>query len=83
MLQEFIVKLEEDLTFKHVKCDPHWQAAMDNEMDSIQKMETQKLVYLPPGKKAVISQWFYRKKPGPNGVGCKYKTCLLARSYKQ
>ena len=57
----------------------HWRAAMEEELRSIEKNQTQELVHLPQGKKSIDVKWVYKTKVKPNGDVSKYKTRLVVR----
>ncbi|KAG8500107.1 hypothetical protein CXB51_003710 [Gossypium anomalum] len=61
-----------------------WKQAMNEEMQSLHKNRTWKLVTLPKGKKAIGCKWVYAKKegfPGKNEI--RYKARLVAKGYAQ
>ena len=59
-----------------------WKRAMDDEMQSLQKNQTWKLIQLPRNKKAIGCKWVYAKKEGfPNEV--RFKARLVAKGYAQ
>ena len=47
--------------------DPRWKAAMDKEMNSLQKNATWELVSLPPGRKLVQCKWVFQTNFSANG----------------
>lgn len=55
-----------------------WKGAMDEELSSLQEMETWTLVPRTPEMKVVKSKWVYRIKKGPTGKIEKYKARLVA-----
>jgi hypothetical protein len=73
----------EFLTFQQAQTNPHWQFAMEAEIDSIHKNQTWSLVPLPPNTKAISSKWVYKLKPGTRGNPAQYKTRLVARGFEQ
>ena len=73
----------EFLTFQQASKNPHWQSAMQAELDSIHHNQTWSLVSLPPGKKAISSKWVYKLKPGTTGSPARYKARLVARGFEQ
>jgi len=60
-----------------------WKEAMSEEMSSLQKNETGKLVELPRNKKALNNGWVYRTKTKKNGEVDRLKTRLVIKSYAQ
>ncbi|PNX83829.1 beta-galactosidase [Trifolium pratense] len=63
--------------------DPKWKAAMNEEMNSLQKNETWDLVDCPKGKKPVGCRWVYTVKYKPDGEIERYKARLVAKGYTQ
>ena len=45
----------------------HWRDAMEEELKSIEKIETQELVDFPKGKTPIDVKWVYKTKMKPNG----------------
>ena len=61
-----------------------WKKAMEEEMQSLQKNETQELAQLSKNKKAIGCKWVYAKKDrfrDKNNV--RYKARLVAKGYAQ
>ena len=54
--------------YYHAWKDLRWQAAMDEEFNSLRKNATWELVSLPPGRKLVQCKWVFRKKVGADGT---------------
>ena len=54
-------------TYEEVAGDPRWQAAMNEEFNSLQKSNTWELVDLPPGRKLVQCKWVYKTKFAADG----------------
>ena len=73
----------EFLTFQQAQSNPHWQAAMEDEIDSIHRNHTWSLVSLPPNTKAISSKWVYKLKPGTRENPARYKARLVARGFEQ
>ena len=70
-------------TFKEACHDQRWQAAMDDEFDSLQDNKTWELVSLPLGRKLVQFKWVYKTKISYDGTTTKYKARLVAKGYSQ
>ena len=66
-------------SYYHAQKDPRWQAAMDEEMNSLQKNTTWELVSLPLGRKLVQCKWVFRTKVSADGRTCKYKARLVEK----
>ncbi|KAH9784249.1 retrovirus-related pol polyprotein from transposon RE1 [Citrus sinensis] len=63
--------------------DPKWEAAMNDEMRSLQKNQIWELVDLPPEKKPVGCRWIYTIKYKADGSIERYKARLVAKGYTQ
>ena len=81
-LPEVFEDSPEFLTFQQAHLHPHWQSAMQAEMDSIHQNQTWSLVPLPPGKKAISSKWVYKIKPATKDLPTRYKARLVARGFE-
>lgn len=60
-----------------------WRDAMIEELRSIEKNNTWRLVDFPPGKRCISVKWVYNKKLNPDGTISKYKARLVARDFLQ
>jgi hypothetical protein len=60
---------------------PKWNQAMKDELHSIEKNHTWKLVELPPHKKAISVKWVFKLKKNPDGSIVKHKARLVARGF--
>ena len=69
-------------SYYHAQKDPRWQAAMDEEMNSLQKNTTWELVF-PLGRKLVQCNWVFRTKVAADGTTYKYKARLVAKGFSQ
>ena len=59
-----------------------WVQAMSEEMQSLHKNETWRLVQLPQEKKPISCKWVYQYKEGPlEQGGIRYKARLVAKGY--
>ena len=59
-----------------------WVGAMAEEMESLNKNQTWKLVSLPAGKKAIGCKWVFKKKQGDSHrEGVRFKARLVAKGY--
>ena len=57
------------------------QAAMDEEMNSLQKNTTWELVSLPLGRKLVQCKWVFQTKVAADGSTYKYKARLVGKGF--
>ena len=61
-----------------------WITAMTEEMESLHKNQTWKLVKPPEGHKIVGCKWIFKKKEGSPGVeSARYKARLVAKGFSQ
>lgn len=74
--------LTDNITFQQAQLNPHWRAAMQEEINSIYCNHTWSLVPLPPHTKAITSRWVFKLKPGPANQPC-FKARLVARGFEQ
>ena len=70
-------------SYYHAQKYPRWQAAMDEEFNSLQKNTTWELVSLPPGRKLVQCKWVFCKNVYDDGKNCKYNSILVAKGFSQ
>ena len=77
MVEAEPVSLEEALSHKQ------WKEAIIDELKSIEKNGTWKLVELPKEKKAIGVKWVFKTKVKPNGEVAKYKARLVAKGFLQ
>lgn len=78
--------IEEPQTFDQAVSSPEskqWYEAMKEEMLSLEKNNTWKLVPLPNNRKPIGCKWVYRIKQKPNGKIDRYKARLCAKGYSQ
>ncbi|WVY89239.1 hypothetical protein V8G54_034753 [Vigna mungo] len=61
---------------------PIWRAAMTEELRSIEKNKTWKLMDLPHGKQS-IDVWIFKTKVNPDGSVLKHKARLVAKGFLQ
>ena len=60
-----------------------WKTAMKEEIDSLERMGTWKVVPLPEGRKPITCKWVYRTKRDADGNPTRYKARLVARGFSQ
>lgn len=73
----------EPVTFADAVQDSKWVQAMEEELKSIERNGTWKLVELPPNKKSIAVKWVYKVKLNPDGGVNKYKARLVAKGFLQ
>jgi len=73
----------DNITLDEALLNPQWTSAMKDELESISKNNTWKLVPLPSGKKTISARWVFKTKPGLNGQPPRQKARLVARGYEQ
>ena len=56
---------------------------MNEEIEAIEKNQTQELANLPNDKKSIGVKWVYKAKKNEKGEVTRYKTRLVAKGYKQ
>jgi len=59
-----------------------WVAAMEEEIEAIEKNETWKLVSLPKGKHVIGVKWVYKTKSNIEGKIERHKARLVVKGYK-
>lgn len=61
----------------------HWEAAMSDEIKSLNENNTWTLTKLPPGRKPIKAKWIFKTKRDSDGNVVRYKTRLVAKGYSQ
>ena len=56
---------------------------MHEEMKSLHKNNTYKLMKLPKGKRALNNKWILKRKPEPNRSQPRYKVRLVVKGFSQ
>jgi hypothetical protein len=78
-----LLTADEPTTYAEAEKDKLWQAAMMEEMASIEMNQTWRLTQLPPGHRAIGLKWVYKLKKDSNGDVVKRKARLVAKGYVQ
>jgi hypothetical protein len=73
----------EPCTFAEAEQDVAWQAAMQEEIDSIKRNQTWELADLSQGHRAITLKWVYKLKRNEAGEIVKHKARLVARGFVQ
>ncbi|KAF3653575.1 putative receptor-like cytosolic serine/threonine-protein kinase RBK1-like [Capsicum annuum] len=74
---------EEPLSYEEAKGCPHWERAMQEEIDALEKNETWELVPKPEKCNPVTCKWVFRLKKKSNGTIDRFKARLVARGFSQ
>jgi hypothetical protein len=78
-----LLTADEPTIFSEAEKDKLWQAAMMEEMASIEMNQTWRLTQLPPGHRAIGLKWVFKLKKDSNGDVMKRKARLVAKGYVQ
>jgi hypothetical protein len=70
-------------TFAEAEQDAAWQAAMQEEIDSVKWNQTWKLADLPQDHRTITLKWVYKLKRNEAGEIVKHKARLVARGFMQ
>jgi hypothetical protein len=73
----------EPCTFAKAEQDAAWQAAMQEEIDSVKRNQTWELADLPQGHRAITLKWVYKLKRNEAGEIVKHKARLVTRGFVQ
>jgi hypothetical protein len=73
----------EPCTFAEAEQDAAWQAAMQEEIDSVKRNQTWELADLPQGHHAITLKWVYKLKRNEAGEIVKHKARLVTRGFVQ
>ncbi|GAU51028.1 hypothetical protein TSUD_291040 [Trifolium subterraneum] len=74
---------EDPIKFEDAEKSQTWRAAMENEIDSIERNNTWELTDLPKGAKVIGVKWIYKTKLNEKGEIEKFKARLVAKGYAQ
>jgi hypothetical protein len=73
----------EPRSFAEAEGDTTWRAAMQLEMDAVERNRTWELADLPTGHHAITLKWVYKLKNDEAGAVIKHKACLVAHGFVQ
>jgi hypothetical protein len=73
----------EPRSFAEAERHAAWRAAMQSEMDAIEKNHTWELAELPRGHSAIILKWVFKMKRDEASAIVKHKARLVARGFVQ
>uniref|UniRef100_A0ACD5W1Z2 Uncharacterized protein n=1 Tax=Avena sativa TaxID=4498 RepID=A0ACD5W1Z2_AVESA len=73
----------EPRSFAEAEQDAAWRAAMQLEMDAVEKNRTWELADLPRGHRAITLKWVFKLKRDESGAIIKHKARLVARGFLQ
>jgi hypothetical protein len=73
----------EPQSFAEAERDAAWRAAMQLEMDAVEKNRTWQLADLPRGHRAITLKWVFKLKRDEAGAIVKHKARLVARGFLQ
>ncbi|KAK9122098.1 hypothetical protein Syun_019715 [Stephania yunnanensis] len=81
--QRCIVAVLEPADFWEAENDPKWIAAMEEELNMIEKNQTWEIVKRPADRKVIGVKWVFRTKLNANGSINKHKARLVVQGYAQ
>ncbi|XP_052482955.1 uncharacterized mitochondrial protein AtMg00820-like [Gossypium raimondii] len=73
----------EPKSYEEAALHPHWQKAMDIELQALERNHTWSIVSLPTGQKPIGCRWVYKIKYHSDGSVERYKARLVAKGYTQ
>ena len=74
--------VDDPIHFEDAVKEEKWVAAMEEEIEAIEKNETWKLVSLPKGKHVIGVKWAYKTKSNIEGKIGRHKARLVVKGYK-
>ena len=82
-LMSKITKHSACLHFKQAVTNPHWVAAMNEELEALELNDTWEITPLPHGKSAIGCKWLYKTKYHSDGTLERHKSRLVVLGNKQ
>jgi hypothetical protein len=82
-VEVLLAVMEEPAKYQDAVGNEDWMAAMDSEIQSINKNQTWQLAKLPAGHKPIGLKWVYKLKKNAEGEVVKHKARLVAKGYVQ
>lgn len=73
----------EPRSFAEAEGDAAWRAAMQQEMDAVERNRTWELADIPAGHHAITLKWVFKLKKDEAGAVIKHKARLVARGFVQ
>jgi hypothetical protein len=73
----------EPRSFAEAEKDTAWRAAMNSEMDVVEKNRTWELADLPRGHRVITLEWVFKLRRDEVGVIIKHKARLVAQGFLQ
>jgi len=73
----------EPTSYEEAKDDPDWQAAMKEELRSVERNGTWELVSPRPGHRPISLKWVFKLKKDEHGAVIRHKARLVARGFVQ
>jgi len=76
-------KISEPNSFHEASTNVHWVAAMNEEMEALNRNDTWYITDLPPNREPIGCKWVYKVKYKANGDIERYKARLVAKGFNQ
>ncbi|KAM1270153.1 hypothetical protein ACFX2G_002244 [Malus domestica] len=73
----------EPTSYDQARHDPHWVAAMNNELRALEENQTWSMVPLPADHRAIGCKWVFKIKYHSDGTIERYKARLVAKGFTQ
>jgi hypothetical protein len=81
--QLHLTHVGEPTNYTEARSDPAWEAAMKQELESVEKNRTWELIDLPAGHRPILLKWVFKLKKDEKGLVTKHKARLVARGFVQ